>query len=234
MNGVARDDGGRAHSPGIASLANLGNTCFLNSVLYTLRFTPGFCHSLHHLHQDLADTRPDRDSEQECLLDMIQTLHHLFQKLCSSDSEGGTEPREPVLPSALLHSIGRLCPLFEGNQQQDAHELLVTLLTSLQDVQLPEPAPSIQPPDCPDGQCSAVASPSPHRLFAQVSTRLTVTVTVIVTVTVTVTLTLNPRGLTITSPHPSPYLTHLTSPSPHLNVTSPHRHPAFSFSQKIH
>jgi len=130
----------RANSPGIASLANLGNTCFLNSVLYTLRFTPGFCHSLHHLHQDLAggDNKHDRDSEQECLLDVIQTLHHLFQKLCSSDCEGGNDPREPVLPSALLHSIGRLCPLFEGNQQQDAHELLVTLLTSLQDVRLPD------------------------------------------------------------------------------------------------
>ena len=160
MNGVGREEG-RAHSPGIASLANLGNTCFLNSVLYTLRFTPGFCHSLHHLHQDLADTKPDRDSEQECLLDMIQTLHHLFQKLCSSDCEGGSEPREPVLPSALLHSLGRLCPLFEGNQQQDAHELLVTLLTSLQDVQLPEaPAPALPPP--PEAVDSSGGTSHPH------------------------------------------------------------------------
>lgn len=166
MNGVGREEG-RAHSPGIASLANLGNTCFLNSVLYTLRFTPGFCHSLHHLHQDLADTKPDRDSEQECLLDMIQTLHHLFQKLCSSDCEGGAEPREPVLPSALLHSIGRLCPLFEGNQQQDAHELLVTLLTSLQDVQLPEaPAPALPPPpealDSSGGRHLSTHKPTNH------------------------------------------------------------------------
>ena len=40
--------------PPIASLSNLGNTCFLNSVLYTLRFTPGFLHSLHHLINDLG------------------------------------------------------------------------------------------------------------------------------------------------------------------------------------
>merc|ERR1719510_1802291 len=38
----------------IASLCNLGNTCFLNSVLYTLRFTPGFLHNLHHLVTDLG------------------------------------------------------------------------------------------------------------------------------------------------------------------------------------
>ncbi len=41
-------------SPPVASLCNLGNTCFLNSVLYTLRFTPGFLHSLHHMVHDLG------------------------------------------------------------------------------------------------------------------------------------------------------------------------------------
>lgn len=38
----------------IATLCNLGNTCFLNSVLYTLRFTPSFLHNLHHLTTDLS------------------------------------------------------------------------------------------------------------------------------------------------------------------------------------
>jgi len=152
MNGDHSSDSSRSLSPGIASLANLGNTCFLNSVLYTLRFTPGFCHNLHHLNSDLQhkiktlNGRQKPDEDQENLVDVIHNLHHLFQKLCSSDGYTG-DPKDPVLPSALLQSVGRLCPLFEGNQQQDAHELLVTLLTHLQDVKVntdltkPEPSP---------------------------------------------------------------------------------------------
>ena len=41
MNGDHSSDSNRSLSPGIASLANLGNTCFLNSVLYTLRYSVG-------------------------------------------------------------------------------------------------------------------------------------------------------------------------------------------------
>ncbi|KAH1005694.1 ubiquitin carboxyl-terminal hydrolase 1 [Dendroctonus ponderosae] len=37
----------------VATLLNMGNTCFLNSVLYALRFTPTFLHNLHHLLLDL-------------------------------------------------------------------------------------------------------------------------------------------------------------------------------------
>lgn len=38
----------------VATLLNMGNTCFLNSVLYALRFTPTFLHNLHHLLVDLS------------------------------------------------------------------------------------------------------------------------------------------------------------------------------------
>ncbi|XP_050303201.1 ubiquitin carboxyl-terminal hydrolase 1 [Anthonomus grandis grandis] len=38
----------------VATLSNMGNTCFLNSVLYTLRFAPTVLHNLHHLLVDLS------------------------------------------------------------------------------------------------------------------------------------------------------------------------------------
>lgn len=36
----------------LATLCNIGNSCYLNSVLYTLRFAPNFIHNLHHLIED--------------------------------------------------------------------------------------------------------------------------------------------------------------------------------------
>lgn len=51
----ASDDSPSSEVPPVATLCNLGNTCFLNSILYTLRFAPQFLHNLHHLVNDLAD-----------------------------------------------------------------------------------------------------------------------------------------------------------------------------------
>ena len=149
----------------VASLCNLGNTCFLNSVLYTLRFTPGFLHNLHHLTADLGigsnvqtsskDKRgrnnghitnghSNLDAETERIHDVIEQLHDLFRNMSQCDdyvaereSSSSSSSREPIAPSSFLNAVGKMNVMFEGNQQQDAHELLIALLTTLRDIKIP-------------------------------------------------------------------------------------------------
>lgn len=38
----------------MSTLCNIGNTCYLNAVIYTLRYAPSFLHNIHHLIEDLS------------------------------------------------------------------------------------------------------------------------------------------------------------------------------------
>lgn len=160
------------HSTPVATLLNLGNTCFLNSVLYTLRFTPGFAHLLHHLATDLSDKKlltsmglserkigflsgspglrtkslsslsPGHnnddggggvqvDAANRKILVLTERLHELLQTLHNAEQKGDLS--EPFQPDAFLQALREVNPLFQGNQQQDAHELLVCFLDYLRE-----------------------------------------------------------------------------------------------------
>lgn len=152
----------------IATLCNLGNTCFLNSVLYTLRFAPSFLHNLHHLATDLSNlndkqlqtkakssslgrtgvsltSSSSRSWSSKDLLALAgstaeankpriqiatERLHELFMALRASEMR---ENSEPYQPDAFLQALREVNPIFEGNQQQDAHELLVCLLDNIRE-----------------------------------------------------------------------------------------------------
>ena len=156
--------------PPVATLLNLGNTCFLNSVLYTLRFTPGFAHLLHHLAADLAEKKlltsigvnerkmgflssgspglrtkslssltPCNIDENAVQIDPVkrktlvltERLHELLQTLHNAEQKGDLS--EPFQADAFLQALREVNPLFQGNQQQDAHELLVCSLDYLRE-----------------------------------------------------------------------------------------------------
>ena len=156
--------------PPVATLLNLGNTCFLNSVLYTLRFTPGFAHLLHHLASDLrektvfssagvldrksglqASGSPNSrirlpssyspavseeptnhaDASRKKAIVLTERLHELMQLLHNAEQRG--DLAEPFQADAFLQALREVNPIFQGNQQQDAHELLVCSLNYLRE-----------------------------------------------------------------------------------------------------
>ncbi|XP_011313058.1 ubiquitin carboxyl-terminal hydrolase 1 isoform X2 [Fopius arisanus] len=157
--------GGCSESLRIATLCNLGNTCFLNSVIYTLRFAPSFLHNLHHLATDLSNLNEKQSQAKSSSLGRTgvsltssgnrswsskdlsalsglgelnkpriqvatEKLHELFMALRVSETK---ENSEPYQPDAFLQALREVNPIFEGNQQQDAHELLVCLLDNIRE-----------------------------------------------------------------------------------------------------
>ncbi|XP_055851070.1 ubiquitin carboxyl-terminal hydrolase 1 [Episyrphus balteatus] len=158
------------HAPSMASLCNIGNTCYLNSVVYTLRFAPLFLHNLHHLVVDLANIQQNigkhrgkssslgrnvsgmhmenaRSWSSKDLASLenyggqcetqkssqqvaTEKLHELYKSLHHNEI---SETTEPFHADTFLHAIQEVSAIFEGNQQQDAHEFLMCILDSIRE-----------------------------------------------------------------------------------------------------
>ncbi|XP_055375900.1 ubiquitin carboxyl-terminal hydrolase 1 isoform X2 [Condylostylus longicornis] len=179
----------------IATLCNIGNTCYLNSVVYTLRFAPLFLHNLHHLVDDLSNVNQNIvkyrakssslgrnvsglhienarswsskdlaslesnsiltgnsgiggiglggignfggnnpasacDNQKSSQQIATEKLHELYQHLHRNEMNDSTEPFHA---DTFLHAIQDVSAIFEGNQQQDAHEFLMCVLDNIRE-----------------------------------------------------------------------------------------------------
>ncbi|XP_030633064.1 ubiquitin carboxyl-terminal hydrolase 2a isoform X1 [Chanos chanos] len=115
-----RESSNSKSAQGLVGLRNLGNTCFMNSILQCLSNTQSlrdYC--LHNSHRrDLNNNNRTNTALMEEFAKLIQTLW------TSSGSEA-------VSPSEFKTQIQRYAPRFVGYNQQDAQEFLRFLLDGL-------------------------------------------------------------------------------------------------------
>nr|XP_004667416.1 ubiquitin carboxyl-terminal hydrolase 2 isoform X1 [Jaculus jaculus]XP_045002203.1 ubiquitin carboxyl-terminal hydrolase 2 isoform X1 [Jaculus jaculus] len=115
-----RDNMNSKSSQGLAGLRNLGNTCFMNSILQCLSNTRelrDYC--LQRLYmRDLSHTSSAHSTLMEEFAKLIQTIWT-------------SSPNDVVSPSEFKTQIQRYAPRFVGYNQQDAQEFLRFLLDGL-------------------------------------------------------------------------------------------------------
>ncbi|XP_059153839.1 uncharacterized protein LOC131939517 [Physella acuta] len=137
--------------PPVASLYNLGNTCFLNCMLEVLRYTPGFLGGVKHLQQEIVLGEKKEEEKldeitQTCSADAqlvwavvknthkmyeeMETKEMLYKEMATSDASSMA-----IKPNPLLDNIRELNPMFEGHFQHDAQELLRCLLCYIEDAE---------------------------------------------------------------------------------------------------
>uniref|UniRef100_A0A8C7LQC2 Ubiquitin carboxyl-terminal hydrolase n=1 Tax=Oncorhynchus mykiss TaxID=8022 RepID=A0A8C7LQC2_ONCMY len=133
----------RRLAPGVTGLRNLGNTCYMNSILQVLSHLQKFRECFLTL--DMCETEellaktnqgvaggvvggsvpkePRSSTRQQ--MSLCHELHTLFRVMWSGRWS-------LVSPFAMLHSVWNLIPAFRGYDQQDAQEFLCELLDKVQ------------------------------------------------------------------------------------------------------
>lgn len=143
----------------MGSFRNFGNSCYLNAVLYALRFTPTFLHNLHHLIKNFEVIFDDHESNEpympnkctktiatedlssginENLSLQMSDEHRVFTELHDIFSQFFALERlhqnGPIEAIELQMAVHRICRSFIPRTQQDSHEFLMCILNCLRDI----------------------------------------------------------------------------------------------------
>ncbi|KAL4635010.1 ubiquitin carboxyl-terminal hydrolase 1-like [Arapaima gigas] len=129
-------------------LNNLGNTCYLNSILQVLYYCPGFKDAIKKLYKFSKREKQKKDTENEQEVDeesvpmnveLLWSLQHLITSMEQLQSSFLLNPKKYVecdlasSPRRLLNTLRQLNPMYEGYLQHDAQEVLRCILGYIQE-----------------------------------------------------------------------------------------------------
>ncbi|XP_059426984.1 ubiquitin carboxyl-terminal hydrolase 1-like [Carassius carassius] len=129
---------------------NLGNTCYLNSILQVLYYCPGFkeaikslCHMAKLKDKQQEDGAKNEGDMVENTLPVPMELLGSFHSIISSveqlqssfllNPEKYSEGELATPPRKLLNTLRQLNPMYEGYLQHDAQEVLQCILANIQE-----------------------------------------------------------------------------------------------------
>ncbi|KAM8790427.1 ubiquitin carboxyl-terminal hydrolase 1 isoform 2-T2 [Rhynchonycteris naso] len=131
-------------------LNNLGNTCYLNSILQVLYFCPGFKSGVKHLFniisrkkealKDDANQKEKGNCKEDSLAsyELICSLQSLIISVEQLQASFLLNPEKytdelATQPRRLLNTLRELNPMYEGYLQHDAQEVLQCILGNIQE-----------------------------------------------------------------------------------------------------
>nr|XP_023023125.1 ubiquitin carboxyl-terminal hydrolase 5 isoform X1 [Leptinotarsa decemlineata] len=122
------------YGPGFTGMSNLGNSCYLNSVVQMLFRIPDFVHKYYDGADEIFD-RVNGDPAEDFGVQMAKLGYGLLSgKYSVPPSPGSPVDADPPGISPLMFKtlVGRGHPEFSTKKQQDAQEFLLHFLTLLE------------------------------------------------------------------------------------------------------
>ncbi|CAN9500873.1 unnamed protein product [Ophioblennius macclurei] len=133
-------------------LSNLGNTCYLNSILQVLYYCPGFIEGIKKMYnlsrrkenpkeetdksEEQSDGAPEAQPPHMELLGSFNSLITSVEQLQSSfllNPNSVSKAELAATPRKILHALRQLNPMYEGFFQHDAQEVLQCILGYVQE-----------------------------------------------------------------------------------------------------